>query len=181
MYRIILSLITVCLFLSGAFIVIEPANAQDGRVAAENASPYFNNSGLPLPRYISLASKKVFMRSGPGLRYPIRWVYTKKGLPIEVIQEFDTWRKIRDYEGSEGWVHQSLLSGRRSAVVRGDDTVKLYRKPDLQAKAVVELEPLVVLPLEECDKNWCKVEIQGFDGWIEKKSLWGVYADEELD
>ena len=150
---------------------------------AQESNPYFNNSGLPLPRFISFSSNKVFMRTGPGLRYPIRWIYTKKGLPIEVMQEFDTWRKIRDYEGEEGWVHQSLLSGKRTAIVQTEKNkpAALMKKPDLMAKPVAMIESKVVIPLEECGKDWCKTEIQGFDGWIEKKFIWGVYAGSEFD
>ncbi len=181
MYRKIFQILLVLYF---APALIQVANAQDkaeNKQSTKENNPYFNNSGLPLPRYISLASGKVFMRSGPGLRYPIKWIYTKKGLPIEVVQEFDTWRKIRDYEGDEGWVHQSLLSGRRSAVVKNDKSVMVYKKDDLQSQNVILVEPLVVLPLDKCSKSWCKVEIQGFNGWVEKKFLWGVYEQEEFD
>jgi SH3-like domain-containing protein len=122
------------------------------------------------------------MRAGPGLRFPVRWVYTQKGLPIEVTQEFDTWRKIRDADGDEGWVHQSLLSGKRTAIIQGEQkSVPLYRKPDVEARKVAMLEKGVIVPLESCQINWCEVEIQGFDGWIEKKLLWGVYAGTEFD
>lgn len=183
MYRIFFQIFVLTIVLQLGFIGNAKAQGASESVSKEPVAdnPYFNNTGLPLPRYISFASGKVFMRSGPGLRYPIRWIYTEKGLPIEVIQEFDTWRKVRDYEGAEGWVHQSLLSGRRAGITRGDDPVTLYRKSSVDSKPVVELEPMVVLPLEECTKNWCKSEIQGFKGWIEKKFLWGVYADEEFD
>jgi SH3-like domain-containing protein len=149
--------------------------------AAEQDSPYFNTSGLPIPRFISLNSDKVFMRTGPGLRYPIRWVYTKRNMPIEVIQEFDTWRKIRDYDGETGWVHQSLLSGRRTAIVNNGKGVVLLKKPQAAAQPVAILEPEVLLSLEECNAQWCEVEVAGFSGWVEKNSLWGVYAEEELD
>jgi len=146
---------------------------------AENA--YIKTSGLPIPRFISLAKNKVFMRTGPGLRYPIRWVYTKKSMPIEVIQEFDTWRKVRDVDGEEGWIHHSLLSGRRSAVIQSEESVIMLKKPQSDARPVAMVESGVIVSLESCDSDWCKTAVEGFKGWIEKKSLWGVYADEELD
>lgn len=181
MYRKIFQIVLILYF---APVCLQTAIAQDkveGGSSSKEDNAYFNNSGLPLPRYISLASGKVFMRSGPGLRYPIKWIFTKKNIPIEVVQEFDTWRKIRDYEGDEGWVHQSLLSGRRSAIVKNDKPVMIYKKDDLQSQNVILVEPLVVMALEECSKLWCKVEIQGFNGWVEKKFLWGVYEQEEFD
>ncbi|MEM8833114.1 MAG: SH3 domain-containing protein [Pseudomonadota bacterium] len=157
--------------------------------AQESASPaveqaknaYIKTSGLPIPRFISLAKNKVFMRTGPGLRYPIRWVYTKKQMPIEVIQEFDTWRKVRDVDGAEGWIHQSLLSGKRTALAQGEEGAIMLKKPESAARPVAMIESGVILTLESCAQKWCKATVDGFKGWIEKKSLWGVYADEELD
>lgn len=182
MYRRIFQIFVFIAVFQLSFVAVSYAEETVESAEPKRDNPYFNNTGLPLPRYISLASNKVFMRSGPGLRYPIRWVYTKKGLPIEVTQEFDTWRKIRDIDGDEGWVHQSLLSGKRTAVVQGEEKrVTLYRKPDVESRKVAQLEKEVVISLEECQINWCKTEIQGFNGWIEKKLLWGVYADSEFD
>lgn len=141
----------------------------------------YNNSGLPLPRFVSLRSDKVFVRTGPALRYPIKWIFTKEGLPVEIIQEFDTWRKIRDLDAQEGWVHQSLLSGKRTALVTAEKGALLVRKPVTNARPVVLLEPNVTVALSQCSGGWCVAESEGYKGWIEKKSLWGVYADEELD
>ncbi len=141
----------------------------------------FNQSGLPIPRFVSLRSDKVFVRTGPALRYPIKWIFTKENLPVEVVQEFDTWRKIRDNEGAEGWIHQSLLSGKRFAIVTAEKGAYLMRKPVSDARPVVMLEPKVVIALESCSGAWCSAETNGFKGWIEKKLLWGVYDDEELD
>jgi SH3-like domain-containing protein len=147
---------------------------------AQETDP-FKSSGLKIPRFVTLAKDKVFLRTGPGLRYPIKWVYKRQGLPIEVIQEFDTWRKVRDIEGDEGWVHQALLSGRRNAVVTEEKGALLVRKPVTGARPVALLEPDVVITLEHCSGAWCSGSADGFDGWIERKSLWGVYEDEELD
>lgn len=145
----------------------------------------FNQSGLPIPRFVSLRSDKVFVRTGPALRYPIKWIFVKEGLPVEIIQEFDTWRKIRDIEGEEGWIHQSLLSGKRKALIQvakgAEKDVYLVRKPMTDTRQVVKLEPKVIVALKECSGAWCSAEVSGFKGWIEKKSLWGVYEAEELD
>ena len=165
-------LIAVLFFLSG-FSVSQPAGAQ--------ADNIFNNSGLEIPRFVSLRSDKVFVRTGPALRYPIKWVYQREGLPVEIIQEFDTWRKIKDRDGEEGWIHQSLLSGKRSALVASDLEIFMLKKPDLTVKKVAQVENGGLVTLEKCTPLWCKVKIKSFSGWIERKSLWGVYESEELD
>ena len=161
-------------------IVIMGAVSQSAFVFAQDESS-FNNSGLKIPRFVTLSKDKVFVRTGPGLRYPIKWVYKKQGLPIEIIQEFDTWRKIRDVDGEEGWVHQALLSGRRNALVTAEKGGLMVRKPVTGARPVALLEPKVIFSIEECSGAWCAGSADGFEGWIERKSLWGVYAEEELD
>lgn len=149
--------------------------------SAAKSSDLFNNSGLKIPRFVTLSSNKVFVRTGPALRYPIKWVFVKKRLPVEVVQEFDTWRKIRDLDGEEGWIHQSLLSGKRSGIVISDGGAYVMRKADAESKFVAMLEKGVVAAIEECSGVWCEVEAEGYKGWIKRKLLWGVYEDEELD
>lgn len=136
-------------------------------------------SGLPLPRYVSLRSDTVYVRAGPGMRYPVKWVYQRRGYPLQVIQEFDTWRKVKDIEGEEGWVHQSLLSGNRFVLVQSGAPVTLYKKPDDGARAVAQAENGVVAKLNECEDNWCNMSVSGYKGWLLKESLWGVYEHEE--
>jgi len=144
-------------------------------------SEIFNSSGLPIPRFVSLSKDKVFVRTGPALRYPIKWIYVRSGLPVEIVQEFDTWRKIRDVKGEEGWVHQSLLSGKRNAIITTEKGALLLRKPEAEAKSVAQVEQDAQVSIETCEAGWCQVDAGGFSGWIEIKSIWGVYADEELD
>ncbi len=142
----------------------------------------YNNSGLPIPRYVSLRSDKVFVRTGPAQRYPIKWVFQRAGLPVEIIQEFDTWRKIRDIDGEEGWIHQSLLSGKRHVVIKqSKDVIILRRDPLADARPVVALEPKVVANLKQCVDVWCELKIDGYEGWAERKMLWGIYEDEKFD
>ena len=149
--------------------------------AFSQANNVFNSSGLDIPRFVSLRSDKVFVRTGPALRYPIKWVYKRKNMPVEIIQEFDTWRKIKDIDGEEGWIHQSLLSGRRHGIAQADNPILIFKKPDKTARSLAEVENDNVLRVHKCETFWCDVEIKGFSGWIEKKSLWGVYQDEEFD
>jgi SH3-like domain-containing protein len=134
-------------------------------------------TGLPLPRFASLRPDQVNVRTGPGLSYPIDWIYQRPGLPVEIVAEFDTWRKIRDYENAEGWVHQSMLNGQRGAMIR--DGVEVMRKqPDEQADAVARLEAGVVGTLKGCEGGWCELDVQGRDGWVRASSIYGVEAGE---
>lgn len=138
-------------------------------------------TNLPLPRFVSVRSDRVYARTGPGTRYPIKWVYERKDLPVEIVQEFDTWRKIRDMDGEEGWVHQSLLSGKRYAVVSADQGLPLYREPNDQSRAVALVEPKAILELDSCENQWCEVNASGLSGWIHYDNIWGVYEDERFE
>lgn len=144
-------------------------------------------SGLPLPRYVSLKANRVNMRVGPGRDYKVDWMFTKRGLPLEILQEYDNWRKVRDPEGVEGWILQSLLSGNRTAIVApwkkedDDNLLKLMRKPVDTSSTVAKLEAGVVAKVEECSNGWCKMSVAGIEGYMQQASLWGVYPDENLD
>lgn len=131
-----------------------------------------SETGLPIPRFVTLRAEEVNLRTGPGVRYPIEWVYQRPSLPVQVIAEFDTWRKIRDVDGTEGWVHQSMLSGRRTVMVTGRE-FHLRRAPDAAASAVARVEVGVIGKLEECVPRWCEVEMGGLSGWIDRRAIWG--------
>lgn len=139
-------------------------------------------SGLPLPRFVSLRSDEVYLRSGPGKQYPMDWIYTRRDLPVEVIAEFQEWRKIRDWQGTEGWVHQSMIWARRMAVIT-QGRKKLKADPEDKALALAELDTNVVVRLLTCprDKNFCKVEIQNIQGWLRRDEFWGVYQGEYIE
>jgi len=111
-------------------------------------------------------------------------VFTRSGLPVEITAESDNWRRIRDWEGSEGWVYHSLLSGRRTALVAAkqpDELVPLYEKADAQSGLVARLQPGVLATVKQCSGSWCRISGAGFDGWIAQERLWGVYANEKVD
>ncbi len=136
-------------------------------------------TGLALPRFVSLRSSKVNMRSGPGVRYPIDWVYHRPGLPVEIIDEFDTWRRIRDWEGTVGWVHQSMLEGKRTALVSGVQRL-LRKEPGDDAPGIAFMEPGVLGELRSCQSDWCEVSIQGYRGWLRRSDFYGIYPQENL-
>ena len=174
----------VLLFLFLAlFPCLSPAAEQAAGAdeAAQDGRSIQSSSGLPIPRFVSLSSEKVFVRTGPGLRYPIKWVYQREGMPVEITQEFDTWRKIRDVDGDGGWVHQSMLSGDRTGIVRGAENVFVRKKPEADSGPTTYLEPNVVVGLDACAGTWCKVTADGYSGWMERKSLWGIYDSEDFD
>lgn len=141
-----------------------------------------DGSGLPLPRFVTLRAGEVNMRAGPGVQYPVEWVYKRQNLPVEVIAEYRTWRKVRDWQGSQGWVHQSMLASRRAVIVTGA-TRTLREKPDAKSAAVAELEAGVIANLIECPHGvgWCRVEADGFEGWLRRVDFWGTLKDEVTD
>ena len=141
-------------------------------------------SGLPVPRYVSLKSDHVNVRAGPTKDNDVAWVYTRAGLPVEITAEFENWRRVRDSEGSEGWVYHSMLSGRRTAVVTmksKDELAPIYDRADSAGAVAAKLQAGVVTQVKKCSNGWCRVTGNGFDGWIEQQRLWGVYADERVD
>jgi SH3-like domain-containing protein len=136
-------------------------------------------TGLPLPRFVSLGAGEVNLRFGPGEGYPIAWILTREGLPVEIVQEFDTWRKVRLHDGDLGWIHASLLSSRRTVLV-ADEIRALRQTPEQEARIVLRAEPGVIGRLLDCDGSWCRVEVEGRRGWLQRADLWGVLPDETL-
>ena len=88
--------------------------------AAPALEAAIKGTGLPLPRYVSLRAGEVNLRTGPGVQYPVDWVYLRQNLPMEIIAEYGTWRKVRDWQGTQGWVHQSMVSGLRTLIITGN-------------------------------------------------------------
>jgi len=132
---------------------------------------------LPVPRFVTLSVDEINVRTGPGVRYPIKFIIRKDGLPVEIVHEFDVWRQIRDMDGDGGWVHKTMLSGRRSVIIKGH-VQPLLKKPDETAKPVVKLEPGVIADLSTCRGDWCSLKVASYNGWIRRANVWGVYPDE---
>jgi SH3-like domain-containing protein len=154
---------------------VPPAPAQE-RAAA--------SSDRQLPRFVSLKSARVNMRQGPGENYAITWVFTREGLPVEVVQEFENWRRIRDSDGTEGWVFQGLLTGRRTAVIapwETGDALPIRASPEESARITAYLQPGVLAAVAQCRDGWCRLTDSRFVGWIKQDRLWGVYPDETID
>jgi SH3-like domain-containing protein len=149
-------------------------------VPAQAAGKEKQATGLPVPRFVTLRSGEVNVRTGPGVRYPVEWVFTRKEMPVEITAEFDTWRRIRDWEGSEGWVHQSMLSGKRGVVVLGAQRV-VRREPQPESPTVARAQPGVMGWLSKCKGEWCQVDLKGYKGWLKRAEVWGVYPDERFE
>lgn len=141
-------------------------------------------SGLPLPRFVSLKSDRVNLREGPSKDHRTTWVFERAGLPVEITAEFDMWRKVRDSEGTEGWVLHSLLSGRRTALVapwKKTQIFSLFTAANASSAPAARLQPGVIANIKSCDGTWCRVFGDGFEGYIEQTNLWGVYPNEKIE
>jgi SH3-like domain-containing protein len=174
------------LFLLATMLAADPAGSQPAGVTvplekkARPAAGKGGVTGLPLPRFVSLRSGKVNLRTGPGSRYPVEWVLVYRHMPVEIIAEFDTWRKVRDWQGTVGWIHQSMISGRRWAIVR-EGRQPLRRAADAEARIVARIERKVIGQIEQCREGWCEIDFSGFKGWVRDKQVWGVYPGEKVD
>jgi len=135
---------------------------------------------LQLPRFVSLKSEEANVRTGPGLRYKIKWVMVRKAIPLEVIAEFEQWRKVRDIQDEEGWIHRSLLTNKRNVIVTGDQQM-LRKYSSKKSTPIARLEVGVNARLLSCNKASCRVSVNQYKGWIRKDKLWGVYPGEIIN
>lgn len=165
---------------SDAAPAVKP-NGDDEAVESDEKDGAPKTSGLPIPRFASLRTDAVNLRTGPGTRYPADWLYVRRGLPVEIIGEFDTWRHVRDPAGTEGWVHQSTLSGRRTGIIINGPSL-LRRDVNDQAQLVATLKNGVVVNVQRCpvDVDFCRVEVKGLQGWLKREQVWGIYPNEAV-
>ncbi|MCV0427104.1 MAG: aspartyl-trna synthetase [Roseibium sp.] len=169
------TLLAIIVIFAGIFGTSHPAATQGTTTGV---------TGLPIPRFVSLKSDRVNVRLGPSREHGIAWTFVQSGLPVEIIQEFENWRRIRDWEGKQGWVFHSLLSGRRTALVtpwEKSDRTPLRARSRSDADIVAELEPFVLTSITECAGGWCRVNGSTYDGWLDQTRLFGVYPDELIE
>ncbi|MDF1721345.1 MAG: SH3 domain-containing protein [Minwuia sp.] len=158
-----------CLFLLLATAApTVPAGAVEDAAATRGSV-----TGLPLPRFVSVKAGTANLRAGPGQKYPVRWVYQRRHLPVLIIGEHDNWREIRDPWGDEGWLHAGLLSGRRTAMVREDLIAVRDQAADAGA-VVMYLERRVIVTVESCQDAWCRINVDGRAGWLPVAGLFGA-------
>ena len=167
-------------------LLLQGAQAQSGAAMPQKRG---SSTGLALPRFVSLKADRVNLRHGPGTEYPASWVFSRAGLPVEVLNEFEGWRQVRDAEGATGWVLHSMLSGRRTALVlpwelkQGQQAPRatLLNDDRANARTVAVIEAGVIANVSRCDGEWCVVVIGDYRGYIEQRKLWGVYAGEVIN
>jgi SH3-like domain-containing protein len=142
-----------------------------------------NVTKQPIPRFVSLRASVTNLREGPSVNHRISWVFHRAGQPLEIVAEFDIWRRVRDSDGSEGWLMSRTVSSRRTAVVAPwskDEALPLYDSDNANARVVAKLEPKVLATIEECTGTWCRLSGDGFSGWMEQEKLWGAYPGEKV-
>jgi SH3-like domain-containing protein len=167
-----------------AFLVVIFSACACGPWGAAQGQGVGSASGLPVPRFVSLKADKVNMHVGPSKSYETKWLYQRQGLPVEITAESENWRRIRDSDGTEGWVYHSLLSGKRTGLVTAkqpDELIPVHAKPDAGSAVTAKLERGVVAVVKRCDDGWCSISGRGFEGWIQQVRLWGVYPNEKVD
>lgn len=176
------ALIGVVIALGLSLTAQSSAKAADDNV--KQAAVEGAKSALPVPRFVSLKSDKVNVRKGPSTDQSIVWVFSRAGLPVEVIAESDNWRRVRDSEGADGWVFHSLLSARRTVLVapwaKGEERVPLYSSKSTSSRAVAELQSGVLGNVVTCDGSWCELSVDDYSGYAQQDELWGVYRGEEI-
>ena len=164
-------LFVVLLCMIGVFVAV----AKDSNSTAKSSDS--------LPRFVSLRDDVVNARSGPGTKYPIDWVYKQKSAPVEVIAEFDSWRRIRDWQGSESWVKSQLLTRTRFAKVITPGENNLYLKDSYKSKIIARIEDDVIGKIKKCpaDNDFCLINFGNFEGWMARQNIYGVYDKEIID
>ncbi|OEJ64344.1 hypothetical protein BEN30_16600 [Magnetovibrio blakemorei] len=169
-------------FCTKSVLLVFALNAAVGMGFAFQAQAQTAGSGLPLPRFVSLRAGEVNLRTGPGVQYPVEWVYRKSGLPLEIIAEYKTWRKVSDWEGSQGWVHQTMLSSKRSFIITGG-TRTIHTQADSKSHPVASVQVGVSGQLIACPSGneFCRIDVEGFEGWLNRADFWGILKGEDFE
>ena len=137
-----------------------------------------NETGLEIPRYVSLKSNDANIRVGPSKNYPIKIKYIKKNYPLKVLEEYEDWRKVEDFKKNIGWIHKSLISGNRTAIVLSNDNKTIKLLNTLEGNIIGEIGKGNIVFLEKCKIDWCLVSLGNYKGWLDKKFIWGVKENE---
>jgi SH3-like domain-containing protein len=138
-------------------------------------------TGLEIPRYVSLKSNDANIRVGPSKNYPIEIKYIKNNYPLKVLEEYEDWRKVEDFQKNYGWIHKSLISGTRTGIVLSNDnrTIKLLNT--LDGNVIGEIGKGNIVFLEKCKIDWCLVSLENYKGWVDKIYIWGVKEKEIIN
>lgn len=156
-----------------SLILVFALSRYDGELGATG------KSNLSIPRFVSLNSEKVYMRLGPGRQYPINWVYHRLSLPMMVIAEYQRWRKVRDHDGIEGWIHRTLLTNKRHVIVVGEEHSLKAGEID-SSEVIARVEGGVIAGLESCGLKKCLVRIRDYRGWLNRRAVFGLLSEEKI-
>jgi SH3-like domain-containing protein len=133
------------------------------------------------PYWASIASGQAMTRTGPGKNYPGVWLYQRRDLPVRVVKKYDNWRMIQDPDGAQGWMLVTLLSDRRTAIVKPGPPRPVRVGPYDTAKAQYSAEQGVVGRISKCSDGWCRIEIGNRRGYVRTSDIWGVGDGEVVD
>ncbi len=143
--------------------------------------PQIAHAAEPAPHFVSIRHDQAFLREGPGYSYRILWVYQHKDYPFEVVASFDAWRRVKDADGTVGWMHRTQLSDRRTVLFVGFTKSPLRDDDDPSSKIIAYAAPGVVAKLKACKPQVCEVEAGGTDGWVDRRNIWGVRVGEVFE
>ncbi len=148
---------------------------------ANFANTVGSDTGLELPRYVSLKSDESNLRIGPSKNYPISIKYMRRDYPLKIIEEYSDWRKIIDFKNNTGWIHKSLIKGERNGIIVSDSNfnIEIYNTSDGKIIGYVENGSIVFIP--KCKTNWCQIHKNNYKGWVRKEYIWGVKKNEEFN
>lgn len=143
-------------------------------------------TGMQVPRFVTIKARDTNMRSGPGIEYPIKMNYKCAMLPVEILSECDSWRRVRDINGNEGWIHEAMLNSKRYVQImrskklsQDDEEELLFRLPNDRSNVIAKIQSEALGKLIRCQSDWCNVSFgKTYKGWIHKSKLWGVYSFE---
>lgn len=151
-----------------------------GPALAQAPGPAGKETGLPIPRYVSIRADEANLRVGPGGAYPILWRLLRPGMPAQVVDEEGQWREIVLHDGERGWLHAPLLSGARTLYVLADGT-PIMTEPGLDADVAANAEATVILRAKACRPEWCQVRKGGISGWVATRMVWGLLPGETFE
>ena len=134
-------------------------------------------TNLPIPRYVSLKTNEANARRGPSLSHKIDWIYKRQNMPLEIYAEYENWRRVRDFEGLGGWVHYTLLSGKRYVLIK-NELLEMRLLPSVESQVIAKVPQFNIANLDKCNKDWCRIKDNGYKGWVLKSEIWGVYNNE---
>ncbi len=131
-------------------------------------------TGLEIPRYVSLKSNDANIRVGPSKNYPVEIKYIKKNYPLKILEEYGEWRKVEDFKNNKGWIHKSLISGTRTGIILSKDNKNITLLNTVNGNVIGEVGQGNIVYLKKCKIDWCLISTGNFKGWMDKKYIWGV-------